>query len=774
MSGVATAPRPATAPRSASPERPQALAGPAAGAPGMKIAAFAALCAYAVGHWGGLVEGAPASRLAAVAGIATAAGALLAASARLGGARGTAARLALAAAALAAGLVTVGLEARLLLPGNWDELGEGVDQGLAGLRTVEWPYDGADEWVRQVLLMGAPALAVPAALLAFWPARRAAGPLRALGLVLLLVMYGVAVTEREFGAELLRGAGLALLVGAWLWAPHAREREAATVAAALAAATLFAVPVAASLDRDAPWLDYRQWNWFGTIGGTAFDWSHSYGPIDWSRDGTTLLRVKAERPPPYWKVEVLDRFDGFRWVRTGAGAETPPSVELPRELNPAWEETAEFTVRELRSDLAVVMGTPLRGIEGLGATDIAVDGTTTPRDGQLREGDTYTVHAYVPNPSRRQLRDAPELWSDYFRRYLRVDLPPEGVTNLDGLGRAGDAARSARPSEVTVALPFRGEPRVPETAATEQLLRDSPYAGTFGLARSLTAGAPTTYDAVTAIRDHLLDNFRYSERPPSQEYPLEAFLFEDRAGYCQQFSGAMALMLRMAGIPARVVGGFAPGSFNADEEEFRVRDLDAHSWVEVYFPDLGWIQFDPTPSGAPTESRADPRESASSATGSTDPGRGEGVAAERGSDTAQSTGGGAEGDALPFWALPAMLAGLAAAGIAAAWLMAVIGRRRRAPGAEGPLRELARALRRLGYPLPAGTTLLALERRLGRVAGPRSAAYVRALRDVRYGGNGAVLPGPAERRALRAELGRHRGPLGRLRSWAALPPFRRS
>ncbi|MEX2196338.1 MAG: transglutaminaseTgpA domain-containing protein [Thermoleophilaceae bacterium] len=740
---------------------------------GIRLVAFGALSIYVVGHWGGLVEAAPTSRLAAVAAIATGAGALLVATARLGGVRGTVARAAVAVAALAAGLAVVGLDARLLLPGNWDELGEGLDQGLAGLRTVDWPYGGSDEWVRQVLLLGAPALAVTAGLLAFWPARRGAGLLRALGLVLLLVVYGVAVTERDFGAELLRGAGLALLVGLWLWAPHSRGREAGAVALVVASATLFAVPVASSLDREAPWLDYRQWNWFGTIGGTAFDWSHSYGPIDWSRDGTTVLRVKAERAL-YWKVEVQDRFDGFRWVRSGAGAETPPGVELPQELNPAWEESAEFTVRELRSDLAVVTGTPLR-VEGLGATDTAVDGTTSSREGQLREGESYSVSAYVPNPSRRQLRATPEHWSDYFRRYLRIDLPPEGVTNLEGTGRAGDAARSAVAPAATVAMPFRGDVRPPETAATELLLLDSPYRRTFGLAQRLTAGAPTTYDAVKAIESHLLENFRYSERPPSQEYPLEAFLFEDRAGYCQQFSGAMALMLRMVGIPARVVGGFAPGSFNRDEDEFRVRDLDAHSWVEVHFSGLGWIQFDPTPSGAPAGSRAEPREAASSATGSTDPGRGEGVAAERESDTGGGAGAtGGDGDALPFWAVPAMLGGLVAAGILAAWLLAAIQRRRDSAGAEGPLRELTRALGRLGYPLPAHTTLLALERRLARAVGPCSAAYVRALRDVRYGGNGAVLPGPAQRRALRGELARRRGLLGRLRGWAALPPFRRS
>ena len=63
----------------------------------------------------------------------------------------------------------------------------------------------------------------------------------------------------------------------------------------------------------------------------------------------------------------------------------------------------------------------------------------------------------------------------------------------------------------------------------------------------------------------------------------------------------MALMLRMSGIPARVATGFSPGSLNRDTGEYRVRDLDAHSWVEVYFNDIGWVTFDPTPPAAPAD-----------------------------------------------------------------------------------------------------------------------------------------------------------------------------
>ena len=66
----------------------------------------------------------------------------------------------------------------------------------------------------------------------------------------------------------------------------------------------------------------------------------------------------------------------------------------------------------------------------------------------------------------------------------------------------------------------------------------------------------------------------------------------------------MALMLRMLGVPTRVAAGFSPGSYNRDTGEYRIRDLDAHSWVEVYFTGIGWVPFDPTPTAAPAESQS--------------------------------------------------------------------------------------------------------------------------------------------------------------------------
>ena len=84
--------------------------------------------------------------------------------------------------------------------------------------------------------------------------------------------------------------------------------------------------------------------------------------------------------------------------------------------------------------------------------------------------------------------------------------------------------------------------------------------------------------------------------------PLEHFLFETKAGYCQHFSGAMALLLRFGGVPARVATGFSPGGFRRRQGEWVVRDRDAHSWVEAWFDGIGWVTFDPTPTATPARS----------------------------------------------------------------------------------------------------------------------------------------------------------------------------
>ncbi len=117
------------------------------------------------------------------------------------------------------------------------------------------------------------------------------------------------------------------------------------------------------------------------------------------------------------------------------------------------------------------------------------------------------------------------------------------------------------------------------------------------LARKITASANNPYDKSVAMESYLRRNFRYTLNltgTPGRD-PLAHFLFETRAGHCEYFASAMAVMLRAIGIPSREVNGFLPGEYNDLGGDYIVRASDAHSWVEAFFPGSGWITFDPTP-----------------------------------------------------------------------------------------------------------------------------------------------------------------------------------
>jgi hypothetical protein len=111
------------------------------------------------------------------------------------------------------------------------------------------------------------------------------------------------------------------------------------------------------------------------------------------------------------------------------------------------------------------------------------------------------------------------------------------------------------------------------------------------------AGARNAYDRARAIESYLRDNYDYSlDLKAGGRDPLADFLFNVRAGHCEYFSTAMAVMLRTQGIASRVVNGFLPGEYNEAAGAYTVRQSDAHSWVEAYFPKTdSWVTFDPTP-----------------------------------------------------------------------------------------------------------------------------------------------------------------------------------
>ncbi len=750
----------------------------------MRLVAFAALAAFSAAHWGLLVEDAPVGRTLLVLLVATGAAAALGLLSRAPLPRPALHALAAAigVAALALGLMAAGLPGRLLLPAHWSEFADGLDRGLAGMQDVSWPYDGPDTWIRRTILFGVPALLTAAVALAFWPARRGVAGLRIAGLVTLLLLYGTPVTENDPGTPALRGLALLLLVAGWLWLPRMPRREAAVGAAVVASVGVLSLPVAAALDGERAWWDYGAWSVFGKGEAITFDWSHEYGPLEWSRAGATVLNVKSDRPH-YWKAEVLDSFDGLRWVRSAAaddnrfGAEVAFGASIPEgrwdyhEYNPDWDERIRFTVRSLSSSMVVGAGLTLR-VEGVGGARPSSDGTTRLRRGFILEkGDSYVVRSYAPNPTKEQLEGVTDGYSRDLRIYTQIQLPNPGEDATEGLGLQGDAARAeAALARENVFVPPRADPTSGSGPDAEAAIRRSPYGRMYDLAQRLTSDQPNAYAAVKNVERYLQNTFTYSERVPTRPIPLMGFLYEDKRGYCQQFSGAMALMLRMAGIPARVAAGFSPGSYNKDTEEYRVRDLDAHSWVEVWFTGIGWVPFDPTPARSPAQSQSSALATSAAAADAGEVQTRQGVAAsERGTDT----GAGLGSDGGNGWLMPVLLLLLAAPLAAGALVLGNRVRRLRGLGpdelAEVQLSELRRALVRLDWELPASTTLLGLERRLGRFAGPASEAYAEALRANRYDPRAPAAPALSERRAVRRELSRG-SIFDRLRGLVAIPP----
>jgi hypothetical protein len=101
------------------------------------------------------------------------------------------------------------------------------------------------------------------------------------------------------------------------------------------------------------------------------------------------------------------------------------------------------------------------------------------------------------------------------------------------------------------------------------------------------------------VIDYLQNNCTYSLDPKRDERfgPVEDFLLYSQEGYCEHFATAAALLLRVAGIHTRLVGGFLQGEWNSLGRYFMVRQRDAHTWIEVYLPGSGWTTFDPTPAG---------------------------------------------------------------------------------------------------------------------------------------------------------------------------------
>ena len=459
-----------------------------------------------------------------------------------------------------------------------------ISDGLLGFYDVRLPFPGAEQPEMQGLLLVA-TFGFCAALALAVAARRPIPSLLAL-----LAGAGWPVTLYPSGG-VLYGA-VVLTAALWLLAALRVERPTPALAAGafivLVAAGLSSSPAVA---KDAV-LDWERWEPYGLSDkpvSVDFVWAANYSGIQFSRKKTIVLRVRGPNRSLYWRATTLDRFTEDRWIEDlNVSAIRIPNGRLQSDpllppgaaalLPPAAAAQANWTRQEieivgLADEHLVAATTPVALQQDLGQVDLLGDGILRGRE-RLQRGQRYVVQSYAPRPPPAELAT---LRADYpvgLHRFLEV-----GRRSMSPFGTAG-----------------RGED-VESLFADERYLPLWSYEGLYRQAERLATGARGPYGAVVAIETWLrtTGGFSYDEQPPPSAGvpPLAYFVDEGRRGYCQQFAGAMALMLRFLGIPARVAAGFTSGSYR--NGTWTVTDRNAHTWVEVWFPKYGWLSFDPTP-----------------------------------------------------------------------------------------------------------------------------------------------------------------------------------
>jgi transglutaminase-like putative cysteine protease len=380
-----------------------------------------------------------------------------------------------------------------------------------------------------------------------------------------------------------------LALAATLWssiAQSARDPRRGVVVLAVAAVVVAASGgiAGAVLKPSEAHVDWRGWDPFsgsGRVADVRYVWDANYAGIDFPVRPTTVLRIRAPKQAQYWRVSTLETFADDRWIENlfPVAIDTPrnslPADPLAprRDVNPkAWLKQV-VTVEGLEEPRLAAAGQPAR-IEGASLGRLSYLGGGVMRAGRpLRRGTEYTVWSYAPRPTPRALAAAPARYPPATGRYLEL-----GRARLPGFGSRG------RDAEVDALF----------TDDRYQPLW--PYLALWQNARRVTARARSSYEATLLIERWFRRDgkFRYEEHPPGGgNPPLVDFVVVNRAGYCQHYAGAMAVMLRLLGIPARVAVGFTSGTWKGGV--WTVTDHQAHAWVEAWFAGYGWMTFDPTP-----------------------------------------------------------------------------------------------------------------------------------------------------------------------------------
>ncbi len=266
-------------------------------------------------------------------------------------------------------------------------------------------------------------------------------------------------------------------------------------------------------------------------------------------------------PHHRWRSTTFDRYTGSGWASSAAESESydayvPVFEQIPRGYRVLYQNVivANGTDGKLywdgtlySADHSFEAGWRTRPTSGSSPAADPFRGADIL--GALSDAETYQVESLLPSFSVAQLRASPATYPDYIAgRYL--DLPRE----------------------------------VPERVHV--------------LARDLTAVPPTPYDRAKAIEAYLRSTYPYTldlPAPPVGVDVADYFLFELKKGYCDYFATAMVVLARAAGLPARIVIGYANGTYDPYSAEYNITQADAHAWAEVYFSGIGWMEFEPTP-----------------------------------------------------------------------------------------------------------------------------------------------------------------------------------
>ncbi|HTX90499.1 MAG TPA: transglutaminaseTgpA domain-containing protein [Anaerolineales bacterium] len=265
-------------------------------------------------------------------------------------------------------------------------------------------------------------------------------------------------------------------------------------------------------------------------------------------ENLAALSQNGQPLPLYWRGFTYDVYTGQGWNSSDTTTETLAANE---PLQPG-QAASHIPVQQDFSPVENLGGTIYAAGEPVTANlpSLAAWRSTGDLFGIGSAHSTaYQIISLVPVADEQTLRQAGEIYPDWVReRFLA--LPPE----------------------------------IPERVKA--------------LALRLTAEALTPYDRAVAIEEYLR-TFPYTldvPYPPQQRDVVDYFLFDLKKGYCDYFATSMVVLARAAGIPARLAVGYAPGTFNLNSRRFVVTEADAHSWAEVYFPGIGWMPFEATPS----------------------------------------------------------------------------------------------------------------------------------------------------------------------------------